>query len=105
MTKRHCWPHPNLWIFCWRLLCKIQSRIHLETNHSSWNCRKSDLSYCLNDKDLNRWSTNVVSSNPARGEMYSIEHHVIKFVSDLRQVNGFLQVLRFPPPIKLTAMI
>jgi hypothetical protein len=27
-----------------------------------------------------------------------------KFVSDLRQVGGFLRVLRFPPPIKLTAM-
>jgi hypothetical protein len=31
------------------------------------------------------------------------ECYVIKFVSDLRQVSGFLQVLRFPPPIKLTA--
>jgi hypothetical protein len=29
----------------------------------------------------------------------------IKFVSDLRQVGGFLRVLRFPPPIKLTAKI
>jgi hypothetical protein len=29
----------------------------------------------------------------------------IKFVSDLRQVSGFLQVLQFPPPIKLTATI
>jgi hypothetical protein len=28
-----------------------------------------------------------------------------KFVSDLRQVSGFLGVLRFPPPIKLPAMI
>jgi len=28
---------------------------------------------------------------------------VIKFVSDLRQVGGFLRVLRFPPPIKVTA--
>jgi hypothetical protein len=28
---------------------------------------------------------------------------VVKFVSDLRQVGGFLWVLRFPPPIKLTA--
>jgi hypothetical protein len=27
------------------------------------------------------------------------------FVSDLRQVGGFLWVLRFPPPIKLTATI
>ena len=39
------------------------------------------------------------------GEMYSIQHYVIKFVSDLRQVGGFLQVLRFPPPITLTATI
>jgi hypothetical protein len=29
---------------------------------------------------------------------------VIKFVSDLRQVGGFLQVFRFPPPIKLTVI-
>jgi hypothetical protein len=27
---------------------------------------------------------------------------VIKFVSDFRQVGGFLWVLQFPPPIKLT---
>jgi len=27
------------------------------------------------------------------------------FVSDLRQVGGFLQVLLFPPPIKLTSTI
>jgi hypothetical protein len=35
----------------------------------------------------------------------SIQHYVIAFVSDLRQVGGFLRVLRFPPPIKLTAAI
>ena len=35
----------------------------------------------------------------------SIQHYVIKFVSDLLQVGGFLQVLRFPPSIKLTALI
>ena len=35
-------------------------------------------------------------------EMYSIQHYVIKVVSDLRQVGGFHWVLRFPPPIKLT---
>jgi hypothetical protein len=39
------------------------------------------------------------------GEVYSIQHYVIKFVSDLRQGSGFLQVLRFPSPIKLTATI
>jgi hypothetical protein len=36
-------------------------------------------------------------------EVYSIQQYVIKFVSDLQQVGGFLRVLRFPPPIKLTA--
>jgi hypothetical protein len=45
----------------------------------------------------------VASSNPAHGEVYSIQHYVIlKFVSDLRHVGDFLRVLRFPPPIKLT---
>ena len=37
--------------------------------------------------------------------MYSISHYVIKFVSDLQQVGGFLWVLWFLPPIKLTATI
>jgi len=34
-----------------------------------------------------------------------VQHYVIKFVSDLRQVDGFLLVLRFPPPLKLIATI
>jgi hypothetical protein len=46
-------------------------------------------------------TTNVVSSNSTQ----AMQHYVIKFVSDLRQVGGFLLVLRFPPPIKLTATI
>ena len=45
------------------------------------------------------------SSNPAHGEMYSIQHYEIMFVSDLRQVSDFLRELWFPPPIKLTADI
>ena len=35
-------------------------------------------------------ATKVVSSNPIRGEVYSIQHYVINFVSALRQVSGFL---------------
>jgi hypothetical protein len=27
-----------------------------------------------------------------------VQHYVIKFVSDLRQVGGFLRLLRFHPP-------
>ena len=34
-------------------------------------------------------TSNVVSSNPTHGEVYSIQHYVIKFVSDLRQVGDF----------------
>jgi hypothetical protein len=45
----------------------------------------------------------VVSSNPFHLEVNSMQHYVIKFVSDLRQVDGFLWVLQFPLPIQLTA--
>ena len=47
-------------------------------------------------------TTKVVSSNLVHGEVYSIQHCVIKFVSDLWQVGGFLRVLRIPPPVKIT---
>ena len=40
-------------------------------------------------------TTNVVSLNLTHGEVYSL-HYVIKFVSDLWQVCGFLWLLRFP---------
>jgi hypothetical protein len=39
------------------------------------------------------------------GEVYSIQHYVMKFVNDLRQVGGFPRVLRFSPPIKRTSTI
>ena len=38
-------------------------------------------------------TTNVVSSNLVHGEVYSIQYYLIKFVSDLRQVGGFLCTL------------
>jgi hypothetical protein len=50
-------------------------------------------------------TTKVVSLNPAHGEVYSLQRYVIKFVSNLRKVSGFLRVLRFPPPIQLTTTI
>jgi hypothetical protein len=34
-----------------------------------------------------------------------VQHCVIKFVTDLRQVGGFIRVIRFPLPIKLPATI
>jgi magnesium-transporting ATPase (P-type) len=42
-------------------------------------------------------------SNPIHGEVYSIQHYVITFVSNLWQDGGFLRVIWFPPPIKLNA--
>jgi hypothetical protein len=50
-------------------------------------------------------TTKVATSNLARGEVYSIQHDVMKFVGYLRQVGSFLRVLRLPPPIKLTTTI
>jgi hypothetical protein len=47
-------------------------------------------------------TTKVVNLNLTNGDVNSIQYYVIKFVSDLRQVAGFLQ---FPPPIKLNDMI
>jgi hypothetical protein len=57
--------------------------------------------YCR-DRMVVRFTTacitnNDVHSNPAHGEMYSIQHYMIHFVSDLRQVGGFLRVL---PPVQ-----
>ena len=42
---------------------------------------------------ISAYHHNIVSSNPSHGKVYSIQHYVIKFVSDLRQVSGFLLVL------------
>ena len=50
--------------------------------------------------DYHHWCCEFESRSGRR-----VQHYVIKFVSDLRQVGGFLRVLRFPPPIKLTATI
>ena len=42
--------------------------------------------------------TKVVSSNHAYWEVYSMQHYVIKFASDLRQVGCFLhQSINWPP--------
>jgi hypothetical protein len=51
-------------------------------------------------------TTKFVSLNPTNGEVYSIQHYVIKFLNDLHQVVCFFsRLLRFPPSIKLTATI
>ena len=61
--------------------------------------------FLLKFKLLYSYGVVIVSSSSVHGEVHSIQHYVIMFVNDLRQVGGFLRVLRFPPPIKLTATI
>ena len=36
-------------------------------------------------------TTKVLRLNPTHGEVYLIQQYVIEFVSDLRQISGFLQ--------------
>jgi hypothetical protein len=50
-------------------------------------------------------TTKVLSSNPSHGKVYSIQHCVIKIVSDFRKVGGFLRELRFSPPVIVTTTI
>ena len=72
----------------------------------TWFIAQLTLNFCASKKQATvPITTNIVSSNYVHGEVYSIQHYVIKFVSDLWQVSSFLRVLRFPPPIKLTATI
>jgi hypothetical protein len=45
----------------------------------------------LNHQEYNQ------SNQTFHGRVYSIQHHVIKFVSDLQQFGAFTRVLLFPP--------
>jgi hypothetical protein len=47
----------------------------------------------------------LVSSDTQFSSTNKYKHHVIKFISDLRQFGGFLWVLWFSSPTKLTATI
>ena len=69
---------------------------------TSWSYILLDLQLLVQSVPI---TTKVASSNPVYGEVYSIQDYVIKFVSDLWQIGGFLIVLRFPLPIKLTDTI
>ena len=42
--------------------------------------------------------------NAKKGAL-DLQSYVMRFVSYLPKVGGFLRVLQFPPPVKLTAMI
>jgi len=67
-----------------------------------WSCYRMVVG-CTTTCEISAFK--VVSSNSAHGEAYTLQHYVLKFVSHVRQVGGFLQVRLFRPPITLTATI
>jgi hypothetical protein len=69
--------------------CSTKHKLHTRRNTNS-----------ILDETQTPYSTKYVHC-----EVYSIQHYVIKFVNDFRQIGGFLQILRFSPPLKLTATI
>ena len=97
-VKVSAWFHRHFTEILWHFTAK--------KHWPSWFRAKSRCAYCICVlEELSRpWSYGSWSSNHDHDKVYSIQHYVIKFVSDLQQVSGFLQVLRFPPPIKLTTM-
>ena len=65
--------------------------------YGSWICNYL-CNQCLSPLKL-------CSRSPFNVRYTRFQYYMIKFISDLRQVCGFLWVVRFPPPIKLTATI
>ena len=96
-----CWPTTKCVDSCYK---KNKNIVNLILNHIVGSWSYGSWTYKLPVQSV-PITTKVVSSNPVDGEVYSIQHYVIKFVSDLRQVGGFLRVLWFPPSIKLIATI
>ena len=73
------------------------------------DCCGHDMIVWLLDLQLLVHSVTITTKNEslkqAHEEEYLIPHYVVKFVRDLRQVCGFIQVFRFPPSNKLTSTI
>jgi hypothetical protein len=74
-------------------------------NHENWYpTNKSDFTVA-EFTTIYAITTKLVRSNHIHSEIYSMQHYVIKFVSDLRQVGAFHRVIRLPPSIKLITSI
>ena len=78
---------------CYNILCYI-----LNITNMNRHDRMADLQLTMKPVAI---TTNVVSSNAAHGDVYSIQNYVINLSVTLL----FSLVLQFPLPIKLTATI
>ena len=84
-------------------MSKPTSIIYIYVKEENWGLRGRDsmvvgytTTYAISA--YHHWCCDFKSQS-GRG----VQYYVIKFVCDLRQVGGFLRVLLFPTPIKLTA--
>jgi hypothetical protein len=76
-------------LFAWYLSCKTLTVLFMNENA------------CSISLALLPMQSVPITTNVHHCELYSMQHYVIKFVSDLQQVGGFLRALCFPPIIKL----
>ena len=95
------------WVICWRYVSPLVITVSITICLMlfvgwSWSYGSWMYNYLCNQcvSPLKLWVR-----IPFMTRCFSIQHYVIKFVNDLRQVGGFIRVFRFPPPIKLIATI
>jgi hypothetical protein len=101
---RELWKRPNTFVYCLYILLFSGNLIKYFPK-PNWGRRGHDKSY---GSWIYNYLCNRCLSPPmllVRIPLRDLQHYVIKLVSDLRQVGGFLRVLLFSPPIKLTATI
>ena len=95
--------HSSLFIFWWRQI--FSEYFNLQINHEV-RIEPMKIDRIVVGFTTVPIATKVVSSYFKSCSWRGVlDKHVIKLVSDLWQVGGFLRVLWFLPPIKLTAII
>ena len=106
------WTLLQWWEQCQNIRWKNNNAIVLFVSYMCCHCGKN------NKRIMSSSEVDIQICQPMTGCAYhhwccefksrsgqSVQHYLIKFVGDLRQVSGFLRVLRFPPSIKQTATI
>ena len=86
----------NISLLSWQSVSLVEETGVPEENH------RQTYHIMLNRVHLTMSHIQTLSLKLANSEVYLIQHYVIKFVSDLCQVGGFLW---FHPPINLTTTI
>jgi hypothetical protein len=85
----------------------VEQRLYIDTHaFKSWGVRRDRMVVgFITTYAMSTYHHYSFEFEPRSGEVYSIQHFMNKFVSYLRQADGFLLVLWLLPPIKLTTTI